>query len=489
MRPLTFVPGQIFQGRVLKIYPNNVATLSIQGRNVTAHLETALVAGERYWFEVQSRSAIPRLKVLNDRSANAEQLRASLGIATTKISSIVLERLIARQIPFTRRTLVDGISLLERLQAFDVKSINLLIEMIERGLPLKREVFQALKSVYDEPSLSAVLHRLFEQLNEHRHRLTNELHTYLSKMFQREEGRALMTIERLLQTLIDSPEHSENSQTAKKLLARLGLVDEKWSKTDVLATLEKRGIFSPTQNIHLELGDSLQEALIRLRALRQAPFPPFERNVLLNDDVPTAQQIRTLLQSLGYSYEHDVIRALEGEVPRERVVSELKALLLEARQLDLPAHLKQIVEKTLLRLTGQQLLSQNDANFQQFTVQIPLVFGTYQTEVTIRWEGKKKRDGGIDPDFCRILFYLTLERLDEIVVDVQIQNRIMNVTVYSEREKPEPLIARYLPILKQELSKKDYQLLSLKWEKIKRFDEEKQKTYAPIRYEGVDIRI
>lgn len=54
-----------------------------------------------------------------------------------------------------------------------------------------------------------------------------------------------------------------------------------------------------------------------------------------------------------------------------------------------------------------------------------------------------KDNGKIDADYARILFYLQLNSLQETVVDMQVQSRVVTVTVYNEndqlKELAEPL--------------------------------------------------
>ena len=42
-----------------------------------------------------------------------------------------------------------------------------------------------------------------------------------------------------------------------------------------------------------------------------------------------------------------------------------------------------------------------------------------------------KKDGKIDPDFARILFYLDLESIDKTIIDMQVQNSVVSVTVFN----------------------------------------------------------
>jgi hypothetical protein len=67
-KTFTLTTGQLFQGRITKLFPNHVASLSLNGMKLTARLEAALTVGQRYWFEVKDGKGIPRLKVLDDNS-------------------------------------------------------------------------------------------------------------------------------------------------------------------------------------------------------------------------------------------------------------------------------------------------------------------------------------------------------------------------------------------------------------------------------------
>ena len=46
----------------------------------------------------------------------------------------------------------------------------------------------------------------------------------------------------------------------------------------------------------------------------------------------------------------------------------------------------------------------------------------------LEWNGRMKENGKIDSEFARIMFYLQLDTLEETVVDMQVQNRIVTIT-------------------------------------------------------------
>src|SRR5699024_11224296 len=65
--------------------------------------------------------------------------------------------------------------------------------------------------------------------------------------------------------------------------------------------------------------------------------------------------------------------------------------------------------------------------------------------------------GNIDSDFCRILFVLELEKMNETMIDMQIQKRIISVNIYNEQKEPS-MVELLIPSLKDSLDKLDYQL-------------------------------
>ena len=69
-------------------------------------------------------------------------------------------------------------------------------------------------------------------------------------------------------------------------------------------------------------------------------------------------------------------------------------------------------------------------------------------DLTLQWNGRRKANSNeIDPAFCRVLFYLELETLQETFVDMQVQNRIITITVMNENQNlsmlAKPLISKF----------------------------------------------
>ncbi|MDQ0879600.1 hypothetical protein QFZ73_000611 [Peribacillus sp. V2I11] len=69
----------------------------------------------------------------------------------------------------------------------------------------------------------------------------------------------------------------------------------------------------------------------------------------------------------------------------------------------IPASIKEMAEQILNRITAQQILSQENGPIQNLLLTLLLNLGSTQTDL-----GRKTKDGKIDPDYCRVLFYLKI---------------------------------------------------------------------------------
>ena len=221
----------------------------------------------------------------------------------------------------------------------------------------------------------------------------------------------------------------------------------------------------------------------------------FQSNDFTNGTA-VAQQLKEWTKMLGLQLEH-VLANLPGggtEALTEDFET-LKPLLLKLLNEQHPSAVKDMAEQLLNRLTAQQVLSQDNGPMQNLLLTLPLNLGSSQTDLTLQWSGRKTKDGKIDPDYCRILFYLELENLNETVIDMQIQNRVIKVTVVNEQnEAIEAVASNYLDVLKDKLQVMDYKLSGVLFQHTARAKNvgSKQKPLPYLgtgTYSGVDIRI
>jgi len=110
----------------------------------------------------------------------------------------------------------------------------------------------------------------------------------------------------------------------------------------------------------------------------------------------------------------------------------------------------------------------------------------------VQWSGRKKENGEIDPAYCRVLFYLELEYLNEVIVDMHIQNRIMNMTIVNDTEKVKFIAEPFIKTLKDNLRNLGFTLTSISFQPTfaKGADtKKKENPYTSNSYSGVDIRV
>ncbi|MBP3952054.1 hypothetical protein [Bacillus suaedae] len=409
-RPVSLTPGQIIQGKVVKLFPNNIASLQINGIQLTGVLEAPLTAGERYWFEVKESKGLPHLQVLDAKSskttgqpqaASVERLLQQLGLANVKMAEAFTSFLTKQNINFSKQTIVTGSQLLGQLPNTE-EGLPIIAEMIKKNLPLTKEIFDAIRAVTNGPSLS--------------------------------------------------------------------------SQVQGLAGLLETSTNTVARDIHQQLNQIVKEMVIQ--------------PVTGSNQLP--EQVRTMIQMLGYSHENGLMEHVQGTRTETTSQSEtLKALLLQMQQQELPLNVKESASQLLHRLTGQQLLSHDQiGSLHTWLVQLPIQLGSFHTDLAIQWEGKNNTENQLDPSFCRILFYLTLERLKDMVVDVHIQNRILSVTIFNETQKPQALLDVLTPILKKSLHEQEYELLSVMWKPLKAAVQKQHQPYQQkASYQGVDIRV
>ncbi|QGS68641.1 hypothetical protein CV093_09545 [Oceanobacillus sp. 143] len=142
--------GQIVEGKILQLYPNNKAQILLGMQKMTAQLEANLLVGEKYHFQVQSTGNVIPLKVIgkpltSHTKTNADRLLKHLGLKTTKANIALVEQLLDRNITFNKTQLIDAIQLLDRKKG-NAQTQNVLTEMISRKLPINQYIFEALQT-------------------------------------------------------------------------------------------------------------------------------------------------------------------------------------------------------------------------------------------------------------------------------------------------------------------------------------------------------
>ncbi len=142
------------------------------------------------------------------------------------------------------------------------------------------------------------------------------------------------------------------------------------------------------------------------------------------------QAIQSVLAKMGVHYEAG-LAAKDPHIAqiRDSLKPQLVALLQEGAA---GAGLRDAAETVVSRLNGQPLQSAESGVQQQIIMQVPLKLQGRKIDATIEWNGRMKENGKIDPDHARVLFYLDLETIQKTVVDMQVQNKVVTLTIFNE---------------------------------------------------------
>ncbi|SOB92905.1 hypothetical protein SAMN05880501_101568 [Ureibacillus xyleni] len=202
--------------------------------------------------------------------------------------------------------------------------------------------------------------------------------------------------------------------------------------------------------------------------------------------------VKTILKSLGLSYEASL--NTKPENIQDHIHSLKPQILSLMQDATTSATVREAAESILSRLNGMQLHSGENGHQHQIVMQIPLHFFGKNTDATVQWNGRMGKNGKIDSNFVRILFYLNMEALEETMVDMQVQNRIVTINVYNENNSLENLAIQLRESLKKGLLEKNYHLSGLTFKTFEKTVPQKAENLNKVKgnqksQSGVDIRI
>ncbi|MEI4768594.1 hypothetical protein WAX74_02840 [Psychrobacillus sp. FJAT-51614] len=262
----------------------------------------------------------------------------------------------------------------------------------------------------------------------------------------------------------------QNGLTAKEHL--LSLLGKGENKEIVSQTLQQVMSFTKNSNQHI-ISTALQQS--EQSVIQQLDGKAFEH------------AMKEVLKSLGFSYE---AKLGGGSDEVRQIANQLKPQLIDLLQNQvISAPLKDQAELLLNRMNGLQILSNENGPQHQLLMQVPLEFLGKKMDATLEWNGRMKEDGKIDSDYARIMFYLQLDSLEETVVDMQVQNRVVTISLYNNDNHLQQIANVFKDSLKEGLLSVGYQLSGVF---VKTFQEQKLTSPKKIlgkESQGVDIRI
>lgn len=200
-------------------------------------------------------------------------------------------------------------------------------------------------------------------------------------------------------------------------------------------------------------------------------------------------QLKRVLLFTGLNDENNLI----NDQPHQLTASLKQMLLQYIEQSD--TQTSERLQSFVHLLNGLQLQSIYETNhFVYASIAIPGEKLYLNHDIQLEFESKKTPDGKINPDFCRIIFILDLSHLRKTMIDMQIQNRIVSLTIFNDDQSIKDYCKVWQPLLKEGLENLNYQLSNIT---VKPFsNQEKTVSHTETKYtkhtishEGIDYRI
>ncbi len=542
----TLRTGQIIQGRIVKLYPNNKANIQLGTNKLIAQLEASLAVGENYHFQVQSSEDMIHLRVLGDaltykNQANLLELLQHLGIKATKVNQDFVRSLLEKKIPFDKSQLHRAIVLLEGASDRG-QAQNVLHDMMVRRFPIKTSIFLALQerlsSSFSE-RIGALNHDAISSSSSQNHlqsRLLEQLHRLLSpdkivpNLKAIAENQELFHLMKSVQIIDQDSRFMDWGNRVKNALSgNLSEINQlvNLDKLQNLYTIDS--IRKNVVSILNRFGEALQSSIAKkiplapevfaslIKEVDQKVFQPLQNknNLIVNNPQQLhyllreleilvnsqgldrfthqfikdifAKQARNVLQNVGLQYEKAILH------DENNPATSLKAILLSLVQSS-DGFIQDQANKLLHFVNGMQLQSvQETDKFIQANLLVPAIKLGLKSDVELNFEGKKNDNGVIDPNFCRVIFYLDLATIKKTVVDMHVQKRAISLTILNDNPL-ENIMKPLQSLLKEGLEKINYHLSSVSHRPLKsqELDHSKNKFIYHNQYstyQGVDLRI
>ncbi|WP_430785963.1 hypothetical protein VBD025_12540 [Virgibacillus flavescens] len=583
--------GQIVQGKIVKIYPNNKAQIQIGTQKLVAQLEVSLSIGENYHFQVQKNSDVIHLKVIGDplqqnTRDNMKMLLQGLGIKTAKSNIALMQHLMKDKVPFDREHLVKAFQLVENAPN-KVQAQSVIKDMLVHKLPLTDSVFQALytksASGFSDQMNNLLLH-LKQDLNQTplKQHLIDRL-ALLTEPVQSDKGTVIKHVLTELESnknnffhalkgsgIIDndldfntwktewqnfaknnfgttSSAHitlpnqslksaslpfqlnstdlitelnqmmSNKSQVVKQAqlllqqfsslinkanIHQVSLSSSEFSNLNSQVKSELLPLLTEKQQVQLKTLENNPKSLIKLQTTlktltNEQLYAQIEKLVYITKadgqllaTKPHEQfliQLKNVIQSTGFAHEFN----LANDLPDQHS-NTVKSMVMQLLQQS-DGVINERAQQLLQFITGSQIQSVNETtNFLQANLQIPGNKLGLNNDLELEFESRKTESGKIDPDYCRVVFYLDLSNLKETVIDMNIQKRAVAVTVFNDNNEIKNHASVLKPILTEGLKELDYQLSTINVKPIQKVESNTGKLESMKEFnsqQGVDYRI
>jgi Family of unknown function (DUF6240) len=470
---ITLKLNQLLTAKVLEIFPDQTAKILYNGAALHAKLEAPLTKGNQYLFEVGEKNGTVILKKIDvdPLKSTTEQILQKLNLPQTENNKRAAEFIVSEKMPVTKDNVKQVADILQLTTKIPHKEKKEVIQRIqELQLPAKpASVNAVITSIQKQPN-QAEMQQLFESLLPYVHKdksiaktvdLFQSLFGFQNYQSKTKESSQL------------SSSNSNSASTSKITFQPANPGLEIKAFNNAVAEIDSEAKTSQTNQTNQPRGEKAAASAIEINRQASSEF---------------LQAAKKWLQKSGLMHENKIL----NDPILVKQTESLKSLIISLKQnaeiLGLPESISVKAEQALNKITSQQLQNiQVNEHLQQFVLQIPLGQNENPREITIRWEGKKQYSQSLDPDHCRMLFWLEMKNLKEIAVDVQIQNRIVSLKVFSGHSEIEKLSKAFLPFLKKSFNERNYTLSSMTF--LQKTKSEMKSPEPNTGYKGMDMRI
>ena len=166
---VSFKPGQILNGKILKLFPNSIATLQVGSQKVVAQLEASLEVNENYWLQVQPGEGKVRLKLIGKVEEKSQSegslatLIKELSLPLNKENEKALRFFLKENLPISKETLQETVRLLKG-SSTNKAGLEAIKTLVMKEYPITKMSFQAITEVMNKGSMTNHLQALQDQL-------------------------------------------------------------------------------------------------------------------------------------------------------------------------------------------------------------------------------------------------------------------------------------------------------------------------------------
>ncbi|KEP27867.1 hypothetical protein [Bacillus zhangzhouensis] len=515
---------RLILGKVLKMLGDDTALVQIGTTKIKAQLAAQLKADAFYWFQFEQEGggSLNKLrpvqqfdqdpKTLKDAAAKLlEGLSLKNGIENILTATAFLKE----KSVINEAELKTAVKWIEQFQGADVKKgLQALLFALKKDLPIQQGVLQSILAVKSSSALhqdiTALLDRLTQlpKQSDATQALTQAVRSVidtettvhaeklLSVLLAAKEGQAKQGGSMSVPYNLNPSQQTENSQVSnaqgrqtisinqpntQQLISPKQLPIPLQQIERILTSMTKQGA-DGRQQPDLKLLTSL------LQGLQQAGSQPDAKASVLQKEFPFLSKIEakalaqviqqteptlsnktdvldllmTMKKAIGVRDEIGMLKLLEkgSQDVKSQELHQLKLVLNDVKQADLPDHVKKEVDQLFHRLNGQLFVQQENQTVSQMMVSYPLFSKHSVQDLTFILKGHKKKDGSIDISQCRLMFYLNMENLEETLIDCTIQQKVMAITVETAHEL-QGIINPMIPAVRENLNALGYSLTGI----------------------------